>query len=120
MIDGVQERKFQETGKVIFKKGDNGFACYFVDSGTIELWDNINGVDELKFTINKGGVFGEMALIDSGPRTLTAKAGKEGATLVTIKADYVKKILSESHPFLKILVSRLIENQRSRSFPPSQ
>lgn len=115
MINGVQERRFQEAGKIIFKKGDNGFVCYFVDLGTIELWDHINGEDQLKFTIGKGGVFGEMALIDSGPRALTAKAGKEGATLITIKAEYVQKILQESHPFLKILISRLIENQRSRS-----
>ncbi|MBA4249561.1 MAG: cAMP-binding protein [Candidatus Puniceispirillum sp.] len=114
MIDGVQERKFQEAGKIIFKKGDNGFACFFIDSGSVELWDHVNGTDQLKFTIHKGGIFGEMALIDSGPRSLTAKTGKEGATLITIKSDYVQKILKESHPFLKILVSRLIENLRSR------
>ena len=55
MIDGIKERTFCEARKVIFKKGDPPGNCFYcIDSGTIELWDQINGSLQKVHTLTKG------------------------------------------------------------------
>lgn len=59
-----------EAGQVLFKKGDLGHEIYIVRSGELQILDG-NQVFE---TVGPGGIVGEMALIDGGPRSATARA----------------------------------------------
>ena len=110
----VQERIFHGAGKVIFKQGDPAEDFYFIENGTVEMW-KISGDDKEKvFTLKKGDIFGEMALIDKAPRMFSAIIGAEGATLVCVQANYIEKKIEESHPFIKMLLRRLLDNARKR------
>lgn len=59
-----------DAGQVLFKKGDAGHEIYVVRSGELQILDG-NRVFE---TVGPGGIVGEMALVDGGPRSATVRA----------------------------------------------
>src|SRR3954467_9285204 len=59
-----------DAGQVLFKKGDVGHEIYVVRSGELQILDG-NQVFE---TVGPGGIVGEMALVDGGPRSATVRA----------------------------------------------
>ena len=96
-------------GSVIFKQGDAADCLYAVIEGAVEI--RINGVKVE--TVTHGGVFGEMALIDSRPRSGTAIA----ATDCTLAAISEKRFLRlvESTPQFALQIMRVITDRLRRS-----
>jgi CRP/FNR family transcriptional regulator, cyclic AMP receptor protein len=68
-----------EAGQVIFEEGKSGSVMYVILDGEVEI---LKG-ESLITTIGPGGIIGEMALIDAGPRSATARA-KTACRLVEI------------------------------------
>ena len=65
------------AGDVLFKEGDVGNVAYIVESGVIEIC-RFTGEDYVTLAeLEKGALFGEMALIDSQPRSAMARANGE-------------------------------------------
>ena len=62
--------------EVLFRKGDVGSSMFIVEHGAIEICvlSEQDQEDIRVSTINKGGFFGELALISGLPRTATARA----------------------------------------------
>ncbi|HSJ02140.1 MAG: cyclic nucleotide-binding domain-containing protein [Verrucomicrobium sp.] len=61
------------AGSIIFSEGDAGDALYVVKEGEVEL--KVKG--RLVEVVQPEGFFGEMALIEDGPRTATAVASTD-------------------------------------------
>jgi len=59
-----------KAGETIFHEGDEGKAMYVLLDGSVKL--SVMGRQLEK--VNRGGVFGEMALIDASPRSASAAA----------------------------------------------
>jgi len=78
MRAGGPVRNFK-AGDVIFSEGDAAEELLVVKSGTVE----IRLGNRLLDTLNERSIFGEMALIDHGPRSATAVALTD-ATLVPL------------------------------------
>ncbi len=80
----ADEEKF-DANEIVFEEGASGDKMYIIKEGTIgitiPLGDNEKVLDKLEV----GGCFGEMAIIDDHPRSATATAGKDGATLLAFK-----------------------------------
>ncbi len=55
---------------VLFSKGDPGEIMYVVLDGKIEIWVENKVVE----TVEKGGIIGDLALIDKSPRSADAIA----------------------------------------------
>src|SRR5688500_17227740 len=67
-------KKFKKDD-LLFKVGDPGDSMYVLTSGEVELF--IKTKTGEPFTLEKplaGDFFGEISLLDEGPRTATAKA----------------------------------------------
>lgn len=62
------------VGDVLFKEGDLGDVAYVVESGTIELSRFTGEEHVILAQLEKGVLFGEMALIDNQPRSAMARA----------------------------------------------
>ncbi len=63
------------AGTLLFQAGQPGEAMYVVKRGEIELYIKDNAGQKIALaTVGEGQVFGEMALLDHGPRTATARA----------------------------------------------
>jgi CRP-like cAMP-binding protein len=58
----------------IFQEGDPGNVVHVVQSGSVEICKTEDGDKKILGVIGRGGVFGEMALIDSEPRMVSATA----------------------------------------------
>jgi CRP-like cAMP-binding protein len=79
---------------------------YIVIEGAVKL--SVTGRNVEK--VGKGGVFGEMALIDASPRSATAVAATE-CRLVSITAERFKALVQETPGFaieiMKVMANRL-------------
>ena len=58
------------AGQILFEKGAAGHEMYVVRSGELQIIEG-NQVFE---TVGPGGIVGEMALVDGGPRSATVRA----------------------------------------------
>src|SRR3712207_4829193 len=62
-------------GETLFRAGDPGESLFLVRAGEVELYVRDNAGQKIILDITRpGDFFGEIALLDSGPRTATAVA----------------------------------------------
>jgi len=60
---------------ILFKEGDPGAALYIVTDGSVRVSKGVPGAkDEAMGLMERGGCFGEMALLDEFPRSANAIA----------------------------------------------
>lgn len=104
--------QFFAKGTVIFEEGQSGRRAYLVDDGRVELDRLVDGRRMPFARIGPGGIFGEMAVIDDGPRTATATA-IEDTTVVVISERVFKCKLKTADPFLRALVRLFVANLRT-------
>ena len=76
------------AGTIIFKFGDPGGALYAVRSGRVELFlRNDTGHEVVLERAGPGDFFGEMSLLDGGPRMATARVMEDLDALVVDRGD---------------------------------
>ena len=102
-------------GDVLFEKNEPGRFMYVVKSGEMQIIDG-NHVYE---TVSAGGILGEMALVDAGPRSATVRAVKQS---VVIPLDERRFLFMVSQtPFFALRVMRVMSarlramNERARA-----
>ena len=104
-MDPLNTERFA-TGAKIFREGEPGNKMYVVKEGEVEL--SVRG--KVIATMGKGGILGEMALIDSHPRSATASA-KTDCELVVINEERFLALVHQKPSFalevMKVLVERL-------------
>jgi CRP/FNR family cyclic AMP-dependent transcriptional regulator len=76
------------AGETIFSYGDPGDAMYLVRSGAVELSFKNDTGDSLLLEVSRAGsFFGEISLLDQGPRTATARVVEDLEALVVDQGD---------------------------------
>lgn len=63
-----------EQGEYLFKEGDLGTEMYIIQEGQIAIVKQIEGEERQLAVLEKGDFFGEMSVLESLPRTASAKA----------------------------------------------
>ncbi len=64
-----------EEGEILFRENEPGESLFLVRTGEIELYIKDTTGQKIVLTVAKGGdFFGEISLLDSGPRSATAAA----------------------------------------------
>jgi len=95
-----------KAGDVIFREGDPADELFIVKTGKVE----IRLGNRLLDTLPELSIFGEMALIDHGPRSATAVAATD-ATLVPVGEKQFLLMVSRTPYFalnvMRVLVQRL-------------
>ena len=65
----VEELTF-DSGQTVFEKGDFGDSLFIIVSGRVAVRDG----ERLLTELGKGGIFGELALLDPAPRSASVEA----------------------------------------------
>jgi CRP-like cAMP-binding protein len=86
-----KERSFA-PGEVIAEEGKHGIGFFIIESGRAKI--SVHGNDVATF--GPGQYFGEIALIDDGPRTATVKAESDLKCYVLIAWDFRPLVKSDS------------------------
>ena len=85
------------AGKLVFSYGDPGDSLYIVCSGQVEIFNkNDTGDRILLETARAGNFFGELSLLDGGPRTASAIATEDVDAVIVQRQDLAE--LLRSHP----------------------
>ncbi|MBC8339010.1 MAG: cyclic nucleotide-binding domain-containing protein [Rhodospirillales bacterium] len=111
MSDTILQRQTYQPGDKIFKEGDEGNLAYVVQSGEVEIVKMIDGVETVLGTVGQGGIFGEMALIDSQPRMAMARCRK-GSTIILVSRAMFEQKLNAADPFIRGLINILASQIR--------
>ena len=98
------------TGEVIFAQGDPGESLFVVREGSVELKAGDTVVD----TVAAPGLFGEMALIEDEPRSLTAVAAGEAA-LIEIPARHFWVLVHDTPYFAQLVMGVMARRLRRTS-----
>ncbi len=92
------------AGQVVFNQGDAGGKMYVVQSGKVEIFlmdDNKERV--VLSTVEPGGIFGELSLLDNDPRSAGAKALEDSFLFVIDRHDLEMLFQAHQHAALDIM-----------------
>jgi len=96
------------AGEVIFAAGERGNTMYLVRSGEVV----IERGGKVLETLESGGIFGEVALIDGSPRSATAKAKTD--CIVAPLNEKTFLFLVHETPYFAIAVMRTLTDRLRR------
>ena len=84
-----------KEGEILFEAGDPGDSLFVVHSGEVEIYTTDTAGQKIVLTnATRDDIFGELALLDAGPRSATAKA-KEDTELLVLDRDHLLLIISK-------------------------
>lgn len=112
-----------DAGDEIFREGEPGQTLFFIIDGKVRI--HSDGVGEDLAVLSDRAVFGEMALLDSEPRSASATANTD-VTCLKIERDDFNEILAEkgeiAQGIIKVLTRRLrntLDRRRGGGFSGS-
>jgi CRP/FNR family transcriptional regulator, cyclic AMP receptor protein len=108
LFNNAQRTVNVAAGWEVFRQGDTGEEMYGVVSGEIELRVN----DQVIRTLGADDVFGEMALVQSAPRSATAVATKD-SVLAVINRHRFLFLVQETPMFALQVMSAMAQRQRA-------
>tara|TARA_B100000886_G_scaffold149596_1_gene101729 strand:+ start:234 stop:593 length:360 start_codon:yes stop_codon:yes gene_type:complete len=108
----VLDRKPVPSGTVVFREGETGSTAFIVESGKVEIWKGNETERHRLGIISKGGIFGEMALIDGEPRMASATTLTD-CVLVSVSEGMFQEKLDKSDPFVVALLRIFAHNIRT-------
>ncbi|HLF29161.1 MAG TPA: cyclic nucleotide-binding domain-containing protein [Anaerolineae bacterium] len=103
-----------EAGQTIFEEGQPGDSMYAIVEGEVDILLGEKVID----TGSAGGIIGEMALIDSSPRSATARA-KTACKLAPIDQRRFTFLVQQT-PFFAIEVMRIMADRLRRLMANAQ
>ena len=107
-IARITQRETYARREVIFDQHAAGDKVYVVGDGTVEVRiGDADGAVHSALNLGKGQVFGEMALLDRGPRSASVLAAQDDTVIYAIK-DTDFRALCESNTDLGYIIMRNI------------
>lgn len=108
-------------GDVIIQEGEMGKEMFIIQSGSVTVTKEQDGQIVILTTLERGDFFGEMAILESAPRTATVKAREEtrvvvlnvGSFLIKIRKDptFAFIMLQKMSNRIRLLNDRLLKSQ---------
>ena len=110
------KRRSYKPKQFIFRERETGDEAFIIIEGKVEILKSTSQGFEPLAVLEKGAMFGEMALIDNEPRMATARVTNDGsATLLIVTHEMFQKKLSGLDPFTRGLIKILADNVRDLS-----
>jgi SulP family sulfate permease len=111
-LTAYMRRKTFDQGAVVFREGDAGDEVLIVTKGTASAYLQIPGGANIRLaTFAPGTVFGELAILDRGPRSASVIADDELVCYGLSRTDYA--LLAEKSPPVAIQLMAAIGRELS-------
>jgi CRP-like cAMP-binding protein len=120
----LHEREFI-ADEVVFDEGEEGQALYIVLEGRVSIIRARDGVDTVLANFGPGEFFGELALLDRGPRGAQAKAASNCRMAVLFREDLAGLLKTHAFVASKITLemarhlARIIRTTSAPAAPPT-
>jgi CRP/FNR family transcriptional regulator, cyclic AMP receptor protein len=114
LFENESEVETLAPGQVLFEKGAAGNTMYVLKSGELQIVDGSYAYE----TVSAGGIVGELALVDTGPRSATVRAIKQSVVIPINMSRFM--FMVQQTPFFAVRVMRIISgrlramNERAR------
>ena len=118
----MQTVKFK-AGDTIIAEGEDGNTAFLIVSGSVEVSIGREAKAKTVGTLGVGEVFGEMSLIEPGPRSATVKAVTDAECVSTSYDEFVSTVQNDPERaivFMKTLVRRLREMNNLLTIAPAE
>lgn len=93
-----------DKGATIFSFGDVGDTLYIVREGTVQVFvENYEGRKIILGENTRSDIFGEISLLDGGPRTATAVATEDAELFALERQDLLDLITKHPHAAMDLL-----------------
>jgi len=93
-----------EAGKEIVTQGQGGVGLFVVVSGHAQaVLERLDGTKSVMNEFGPGDFFGEMALLDDGPRTASVIATEPTECLVLVQWDFFATLREEPNTAIMVL-----------------
>ncbi|MBN1757500.1 MAG: Crp/Fnr family transcriptional regulator [Chitinispirillaceae bacterium] len=96
-------KKAVKAGQHLFRENDRSRELYIIQSGKIRIYRTAGGKEIELTTLEKGSVFGEMALIDGKPRSASARAVDDCSVIIIDAETFHEKIRGVPPWFMSII-----------------
>ena len=107
-LSGIGRKKY-DRNQVIFREHENGDMAYIIADGQVQIVKESDNGPTVLGVLERGAMFGEMALIDDKPRMASAKAINGPVELLIVsKANFQKK-MEKLDPFTRGLIKFMAE-----------
>ena len=111
-MSGFEYSQSIPRGSPIFREGEPGDSAYVILSGRVEISALRKGTNVSIATLAEDDFFGEMALIDSRPRSATATA-LEDTELIVIRREQLRDRMAKTDPLLNHFLRVVLERFRA-------
>jgi signal transduction histidine kinase len=101
-----------EKGEVLFHEGDEGKRAFFIKDGELEVFKESSGREVLLAVRGPGSVIGEMALLQSLPRSATVRARKD-TVLYAIGKDDLDQVLYSSPSAMQTMFQTMLDRLKA-------
>lgn len=113
-----------KPGDTILTEGEDGDTAFLIIDGSVEVSVGAGTKPRTVGTLKAGEVFGEMSLIEPGPRSASVSAVTDTECVVTNYEEFVASLQDDPEravEFMKTLVRRLRQmNERVASMNPAK
>lgn len=110
LVAGLVREQRYPAGSAIVKEGSTGQGLYIIAEGNVSVRKQGRRVARL----GPGAFFGEMAVLDSGPRTATVEADTETVCL-TLASWEIKPLLLEQASMTYKMLQEVVRRVRRAS-----
>lgn len=109
--DEEMMRHFKD-GEVILEEGDPGKEMYIIAKGKVVISKKSEEVITNLATLKEGDIFGEMALVESRPRSATAKAAGDVAVRV-LDRDSFRSLIADNPKIAMLVFDKMCQRLRA-------
>jgi len=95
-------------GAVLFREGEVGSEMFVIQSGQVSISKRVANFDKVLATLGPGEFVGEMAILNSKPRTATARVTEDGpARVLSIDAKRFEQMIANNREITLRLIKKL-------------
>lgn len=103
-----------DKDQIVFHEGDTGDCAYIIEKGRVLIYLN-KDQEEIPITIlGQGEIFGEMALIDSQPRSTSVRALEDVRLAIVTKQQVLERVAT-ADKVVQLLMRVLLKRLRRRN-----